>query len=329
MGKLLNKIIHKISNSIEDKWFYILVYWHNSVVRKKKLNSFIKNLKQNHPKSNYKFFNSDKERKVEILESDKKKDTLILTCYFIKKADPQQHITRLNADFNYIKPWYESIVKLQLNGIILHDGLEKDFIDKYENEFVQFRLCVSGNYSIFEERWFAYYQFIEQTNIEWIFFTDINDVFITSNPFRFANKAKTLYIGRDNANKIRLSGWMLNEMIKFVEDSKYKINFTYLFQHVYNAGVVGGNREIMLFFISKIIDLCLLTNTVAHKDMTLVNLIIHQYFPVYLNYNANEKSLLDIKNDKDSINEYLFTGYPLNSAFKKLELQSNAIFIHK
>jgi hypothetical protein len=318
-----------LSESIQDKWFRILVFSYNKFIRTRNLRLFKKRLKVNQPKPKYTSFYSDAEREVDVERLDGELTHAIVTCYFTKKADPQFGIIRARPDINYIKPWYDSIVRLKLNGIIIHDGLDQEFIDEYKNNYIQFRKCVYGNYSIFEERWFAYYLFLVKTNIKWVFFTDINDVVITSNPFEFASKADTLYIGRDNASKIRKSKWLLDELENFRKDSGIRIPETYKLQHAYNAGVVGGERKVMLFFISKIIDLVLNCQTDTHKDMTLVNLIIHKYFPVKLYYDASEQPTHNGKDDINVSNENLISGFPLNSLFKNFDTNSKAIFIHK
>jgi hypothetical protein len=272
---------------------------------------------------------SSRKRIVETQERDFLLQQAIITCYFTSKPDPQLGIVRSTPDIEYIAPWYSSINRLQLNGIVIHDGLPQEFIRKYENEFIQFRKYDAGNYSIFEERWFAYYLFISQTNIQSSFCTDANDVYITKNPFDFATDKNVLYIGRDNANKIKDSGWILNEMNSFEADAQIKLPKLFRYQKMHNAGVVGGSRATMLFLIAKMIDFIAKTETASHKDMTIINLVIHRYFYPTLECNTNTSRLTDSSNDDSAISKNVFSGFPLNSAFKKFERESQAIFIHK
>lgn len=319
----------KIKNSIIDKIAKITVWHHNVYKLIKKRNAFHSWLKNTLPNNDYLTRFSENNRSVEIKDWEKDKEELILTCYFTQKKDPQLGIVRINPEIDYIRPWYLSIVKNKLHGIILHDGLNDDFIKAYENEFVQFRKVIYGNYSIFEERWFAYYLFVKDTNVQRIFLTDCNDVIITKNPFQIKIRQETLYIGRDCTNKIYHSGWLEEERRRYEKDANTRLPTTYLYQNVYNAGVVGGSRSVILALSAEMINLTLKTNTDVHKDMTLINLVIHNHFPVVLNYSASHKRLVDPNNDPFASCENIISGYPFNSLFKGFENDSDAYFIHK
>ncbi len=274
--------------------------------------------------------NSDKKRAVECTENDLNLKEVIVTCYFTLKPDPQTGTVRSAADFKYIQPWYDSIMKIGVFGIVLHDGLDQTFIDQYSNEKVQFRYCQLGNYSIFEERWLLYHLFMQQLpHLEKVYFTDSNDVFITQNPFTIITNDTALYVGRDNANRIKDSGWLKAECDKFVEESNYKIPNTYQYQWVYNAGVCGGSRETLFFLTQEMTKLIFKATSNHHKDMTLLNIVIHQHFFPFLSKYNWEQQLVDPKNDAFASHSQLITGYPFNSGFKDHDFNSTAYFIHK
>lgn len=319
----------RIVDSMRGRWSRLLCLCHNRVINPRKAARFKQWLENIGPRSDHRTFFSDIERDVEVQEGDRDMRTAVLTCYFTRKADPQLGIIRLTPDIGYIAPWYDSIVSLGLNGIILHDGLDREFIEKYQNDHVQFRQCIYGNYSIFEERWFAYHRFISQTGITHAFCTDCNDVYITRDPFANGLEENVLYVGRDLANRVRHSGWLLQETERFRNDSGMHIPYTFKHQPLYNAGVLGGNRNVLLAVMSGIINLTLQTRTDTHKDMTLLNLVIHNHFPVKLAYYWCDSKFVDPENDPDGCNRYLRSGHPLNSAFKKEQMNSDAIFIHK
>lgn len=319
----------RLGNFIRDKWAKLLVAYHNQILLPKKKEAFLKWIQYAKPNNNYLNFFTDKQRMVEIRNWEKETENIILTCYFTLKKDPQVGIVRRDPDIEYIRPWYDSIVKNKLNGIILHDGLNEEFIRQYENEFVQFRKVTYGNYSIFEERWFAYYQFIHIAKVKMVFLTDCNDVFITKNPFQLALNANKLYIGRDCVNKIYHSGWLEEERKRFEKDADFQFPKTYVYQNVYNAGVVGGEASVVKAMVAEIINLTLRTQTEGHKDMTLINLVIHQHYPNQLEYRAAHKPLVNPKTDPHASQKHLVSGYPLNSLFKGYEYDSEAYFIHK
>lgn len=273
---------------------------------------------------------SDNVRSVDLKPEDALHQQLIVTCYFTIKPDPQSGQVRSSSDFSFIKPWHESITQLRIPGIILHNGLDPSFIEQYENDWVKFRVCTLGNYSIFEERWLLYHLILfELPRLERVFFTDSNDVFVTRNPFAHVEDKLTLFVGRDQANRIKDSGWLKEECDKFTAETGYKIPKTYPYQWAYNAGVCGGSVEVMRFFTSEMAKLILLSKSNFHKDMTLLNLVIHQHFFPKLSSTHWEQKYVDTTKDGLASHTYLVTGFPFNSGFKDFDYASTATFIHK
>ncbi len=324
--RIKNKVIHVFKSTKID--FDIFVY--NTFLRNLQHKRLTKKIKDSKTIVGHQTLNSSHERSVEIKEEDKNLTEVIVTCYFTLKPDPQSGSTRNAADFRHIQPWYESVMKIGASGIVLHDGLERAFIEQFSNNQIQFRYCELGNYSIFEERWLLYNIFLQQLpQLEKVFFTDSNDVYITKNPFPFITSNSALYVGRDNANRIKDSGWLKAECDQYVLESSYKLPRTYQYQWVYNAGVCGGSRSLMLFVTNEVSKLIFRAASDFHKDMTLLNLVIHNHFyPQLSSKNWNQK-LVDTKNDTLASHPNLITGYPFNSGFKDHDFDSTAYFIHK
>ena len=76
--------------------------------------------------------------------------SIILSSYFTKKAHPNHpqdtsvvgrmpnmHVK--NNSFTYIKDWYLSIEKNNLNAVLFHDDLSNDFVDKYQTSKIKFQ----------------------------------------------------------------------------------------------------------------------------------------------------------------------------------------------
>ncbi|MCW3127528.1 MAG: hypothetical protein JWO03_3186 [Bacteroidetes bacterium] len=325
MMSLYSRITGKLTRIYLHIRIFIFNLW-NSLTGPSRLRSAVK---QNTPPANFESIYSSGKREIEILQSDKELSEVIFACYFVHQADPIQGMIRRTPDINYIAPWYKSIEKIGVTGIIVHDGLDEDFIAKHQTDGILFRKYRPGLYSIFEERWFAFYLFLSQTNIKHAFISDINDVYITKNPFEILTNDLALYVGKDNANKIKNSEWMLAELAEFEKDSGIKAPFLYRYQHAYNAGVMGGSRVILLFLMSRVICYILLTKTSSHKDMTLLNLCIHEHFFPRIGQDLFNPRLTTKEDDIRAAHEYLVTGYPFNSDFQKQQLNSDAYFIHK
>jgi hypothetical protein len=170
---------------------------------------------------------------------------------------------------------------------------------------------------------------MKSTSIERAFFTDIGDVILTKSPFELISSKNQLFIGRDNANKIRLSGWILKEIEKFSHEIGEKLPKSFYYQSLYNVGIVGGNRKVCLFVLSRVIEYILRSNPNTYKEMTVFNVVIHNFFFPKLTYHSEENIFVDPNNDGSSSHENLISGYPLNSLFKGFEYDSDAYFIHK
>lgn len=327
---MVNRILNKLERTLRASLISLRIAAYNSFERRNQQKKMSLKLASRSELKDVYLHNTDKKRAVEYTENDLNLKEVIVTCYFTLKPDPQTGYSRNAAEFKYIQPWYDSMFKIGAHGIILHDGLEQAFIDRYETTQLQFRYCEMGNYSIFEERWLLYYLFLQQLpQLEKVFFTDSNDVYITKNPFAFITNETALYVGRDNANRIKDSGWLKDECLKFLEESNYQLAKTYEFQWVYNAGVTGGSYAIMRFLTHEMSKLILLASSNHHKDMTLLNIVIHEHFYPLLSTENWSQQLVDTQNDSLASHSTLITGYPFNSGFKDLDIDSNAYFIHK
>ena len=120
-------------------------------------------------------------------------DNVILSCYFTSKIDPIHASECKNKhqesnNYNYIKPLYDSVKKLNLHLVIFHDGLSDDFIKKYTTESIFFlKTKLMGNLSINDERYIIYYQFLLRYKYKNILTSDVSDVYVVRNPFNLIN----------------------------------------------------------------------------------------------------------------------------------------------
>jgi hypothetical protein len=327
---LIQRISNKVKRVLKSLKIDLDIFIYNSFNRNKQRRKLSQKIKNSITEDSHQTYNSNQKRSVELNQEDKNLTQVIVTCYFTLKPDPQTGSIRNAADFKYIQPWYDSLIKIDAHGIILHDGLEAEFIALYQTPTIQFRLCEMGNYSIFEERWLLYHLFLRQLpQLEKVFFTDSNDVYITKDPFPFITNETALYVGRDNANRIKDSGWMKEERTKFLKESHYKLAKTYEYQWVYNAGVTGGNYPVMLFLTNEMSKLIFKASSNHHKDMTLINIVIHEHFYPRLSNKDWDQKLVVSAMDSVSSHENLITGFPFNSGFKDFDFNSSACFIHK
>jgi hypothetical protein len=309
---------------------HIIVFIYNFFIRKYQKAKLKGKLVNNPFEYSVQSTNSENQRSVEILEEDFEKKEVLFSCYFIHGINPQTGETQNKANFSYIKDWYESLSRLNIDAIIIHDGIDQNFITKYSTEKIKFRRFYHGFHPLIDERWIAYYLFIFKTKIQKAFFTDIGDVTVNKSPFELINSSKpTFFIGRDNANKIRLSGWILKEISTFINESKLQIPVSFYYQSLYNVGIIGGNRDVLLFMLKEASKLILLSDIGTYKEMTVFNFLIHKHFFPSIEFNPNDSLIVNTEVDLISSHEFLVSGFPLNSPFKAFDKSSNAYFVHK
>ena len=117
----------------------------------------------------------------------------LLTSYFSKKVHPNDpkdsYVIGRNADgcvsnneINYIKPWYESVDKLKLNGFVFHDNLSDEFVEQYTTDKIKFIRVEDSQYSNLDYRWICYEKFLEDNFYDYVFLTDCSDVSIVKDP---------------------------------------------------------------------------------------------------------------------------------------------------
>jgi len=229
---------------------------------------------------------------------------LIFTTYFNGKIDPQRKIKCVANKFFLIEDWYNSAIRLNLNGIIFHDCLSKEFIEKYTNEniiFIKYKL--STNLSVNDERFICYYNYLKRNdNIKYLFLTDLFDVKFIKNPFNLINDEKfSLYCGGNKNILLDNKVHTKPNMLKVYGKECYR---TYPKIH---AGTFGGSRDnILIILFSMRIDM-LRMNSGGNYNMIIFNKVVYDIVSL----------------------DRIMIGKPLASEFKKYEYAGDFCIKHK
>jgi hypothetical protein len=233
----------------------------------------------------------------------------IISYYFISARDPQGREPIKRNDAGYIQKWYDSVVKHGLTPILFHDGLSSEFLNHFPLiKFVQVP-PVPNRMQLHDYHWVVSYNYLKRhVEIENVFFTDCPDCEVINNPFtQLIYDSDTLYCG-DESESISQSEWMQYaannpELLKL----EWFSNILSSNDPLYNGGVLGGGRDIVLEFtelISELVELVKFRPNDGTGDMALYNYILHRYFnPVH--------------------------GFPINSIFKAYEDRTDVWFKHK
>ena len=256
-------------------------------------------------------FRKDDSAHISYLEQESKVDAVFST-YFTLKKDPQRGRYTQTNSYSYISAWHKSLTSLGLRGVVFHDGLDSNFTDSI-NPKLYFEKVVLGNRSLNDDRYFHYLQFIERNpHLTHILMTDISDVTFLRDPFELMRLFDHhLFVCEDALLKdIGSSKWLHNNIKTcFSKDAQLNSSIEWLnrLKPLYNAGVIGGPRHIVLRFLRM---LTALLDTLPVKNdcnMAAVNYVIHKYFT-----------------------DVAFTGFPFNSIFFRGQKNPRGVYvIHK
>lgn len=188
-------------------------------------------------------------------------DGIILTSYFSAKQHPQlgdPHIEGVandgrvwQNDISYIKRWYDSINKLELNGVVIHDNLSDAFVEKFTTDHVQFHKVPVSEYSNNDYRFFCFRDWLRNHPYDWVFHNDGSDVTVVQNPSKLIedNPEYDYYTCKDT--------WLLSEFpyLNFHRHFNWQNYMTFAMNQaswdLINMGVVGGKYDKMLEFYTK------------------------------------------------------------------------------
>ena len=242
---------------------------------------------------------------------------VILTSYFTSREDFQRKKSMSPNRLHYMFHWLLSVRDLGLQAVIFHDQLDPAFCQRVMEYYpgVSFRHVPSLlNRTTNDARFYLYLQYLHGTpDVGRVLLTDISDVRFQKNPFDLMQLlGDWLYIGTDIDiyPNMKSQRW-ISERLEgcFGSHTLHKGPLTHLMSldTVYNAGVIGGSRHIMLALLEKIVQYLDVTPPTLNCNMPAVNYVIHRYFF-----------------------QQVFTGFPLTSRFLSYQSSPKGVFIvHK
>jgi hypothetical protein len=248
------------------------------------------------------------------------KKSVICTTYFSKKNhpnDPSDSFVSGRADdgrviqnnISYIAPWYESISKLGLEGIVFYDNLSEEFIDKYQTQNIKFIKVETSAYSNNDWRFFVYRDYFKNNVYDSIFLTDGSDVTVVKDPSGILEEYKYIdfFICKDSILLNQFPYLELHNQVKWDNLQWFLKNAKSL--QLINMGVIGGSYKNIAEFLKHFCETRIqLGNPDFNSDMW-----VGQYV---FRYKLSHKNLL--------------VGEPFTSNFKQYEnARKDVYFIHK
>ncbi|MEZ6126255.1 MAG: hypothetical protein R3C49_24270 [Planctomycetaceae bacterium] len=229
---------------------------------------------------------------------------LVVTVMMTQKPDPQRGAPIADDFLQYIRPWWRTVNRVGLQGVILHDGLPREFIDRATTPQVSFRQCSTGDLPILHQRHFAVRDFLKQCDEDFVLVTDVSDVAFKRDPFEIMAEGSPdirLYFGSEVKTIAQ------NRCLRTETEQQYG-DVLYGDRRVMNPGIVGGRRCEVLAFLEKLTaEIERLQPNLLASDMCIVNRVLHS------NYAESE----------------VFTGAPLHSRFRGWEYSTLSAVMHK
>lgn len=223
---------------------------------------------------NSKIYDSRKDI-IEYVEF-REKENIILTCFFTGIKDAQRD-TFMKEDKALLKPLIDSMQGQKL--VVLTDCFKSEIDNSVE--YVEVETSLNN---VYFQRWVSYYRYLLQNKekINRVFIVDSTDVQMLNDPFPDM-EAGRLYIG-DEAERTNCE-WLTkhhpHKLIQdFIKQNKSKV--------LLNAGLLGGEVELIIRFINKFLSFYFQAATDSHfikdrpdcgfSDMGLFNYIARTHF---------------------------------------------------
>lgn len=242
---------------------------------------------------------------------------IIMGCLLTGIHDVNRNTVLDDDDYSLVKDWVDSIIALNLHGVIFHNNFSVKTCLKFSNKNIQF-VKVEHNY-IFNPnvyRYFIYRDFLEENkpNIKKVFCTDISDVVLMKNPFEqplFLDNPIKLFCG-DEPKKLN-DEWMLDHSThlrnNIFDYAAYEETFKET--QLINCGIIGGDIKVISKFIEEL--------TTLHEKYNQDNQTAFTGDMGAFNYLARTK-----------YNHLLCHGVPVNTTFKQFETENKKCwFRHK
>jgi hypothetical protein len=187
-----------------------------------------------------------------------------------------------------MRPWYESMRRLDLCGVIFHDRLSPSFVRRYRTDRIRFQRVPQGRWSTNDQRFFVYRRFLRRRRFRYAFLTDISDVTIVRDPFpELVRLGWPLVIGDEVypppiGRSIRNHPWLMErlrqtttvgrvEVFEFFRDHRFRLP-------TLNAGVIGGRSRDLLAFLDAFVRT---RRSIGRPDrnlnMPIVNYVFHRF----------------------------------------------------
>ena len=184
--------------------------------------------------------------------------------------------------FQFIKGFYLTAIKQNAQVLIFHNGLGNAFLERVQgiSECAKFVKSNLNGRSMNDARFYILYNYLlDNPQIRSIVLQDLRDGTFPGNPFKVMDViGDLLYVGTDIT--FYVSGydhpWMRGLGQKcHPSDDRKDVNHYHPF---YNAGTIGGTRDVMLTFLTRLTQYFDKAPHGRNCNMATVCLVTHKHF---------------------------------------------------
>ena len=188
-----------------------------------------------------------------------------------------------NDHVNYIKRWYRSTMYFNLTALLIHNAIPESIQTRLKSVYKHIEFLKAEDYHhkfATDARYYILYDYLlTQPEIRFVIATDVKDVNFLNDPFKViaAIGSQYLYVGYDNENTLKeLESFFYTDQLKHCYPNYKYTKETLQLAGSFNCGVLGGNREVMLTLLSRMM---LQFDTTKYNvcDMATVSIIAHVY----------------------------------------------------
>ena len=222
------------------------------------------------------------------------KNAVVACCLSAKSESSGRFGDPTKAE--YFRDWLSSAMAVDLQPVIIHDGLPES--ERLPGaDFVEVAPSTSP-YTVLEDCWPAFRDWLANSEAENVFLTDIADVLFHDDPFPLVIDS-SLYVGSEKF-PIGRDSWNAKTIRKFYGKAVWR---EMMKGPSYNSGIVGGLRAVVLDFVA---SLCIEIERIGGGEQAAMNVLIR-------------------RDDREIV-----TGAPLHTVFGKREGPgSGCVIAHK
>ncbi len=244
-------------------------------------------------------------------------ENLICATLLTGRYDVNRNEQLSEDNFELVREWYNSVIRLNMRGVIFHNTFSEKTCTQFGNEHVTFmsvNFDKQLNANVF--RYLVYQEFIETyaAFLNALFVTDSADVEVVMNPFNqplFVQNPTALFCGDEP--KLLDNTWMINHSTHLRNTVPGFGTYEAANQHktLLNCGVIGGTLQVMQPLMNELATL--------HRQYTSQNTTPYTLDMGAFNYVARTR-----------FGTQLLHGAPVNTIFKGYEAdRTNCWFRHK